>query len=96
MQIVKDYFVSEYKQGRTPNPCVVCNKEVKFKPFLDYMKEFNADYFATGHYAIVEHSENSHFLKKAVDKKVNGMPLPKFQIMPATLGNKFSRNRWLH
>lgn len=68
MQKVKEYFVSEYLAGRTPNPCVVCNKEVKFKPFLDYMKELKADYFATGHYAIVEHTENAHFLKKAVDK----------------------------
>ena len=68
MQIVKDYFVREYLAGRTPNPCVVCNKEVKFKPFLSVMEELNADYFATGHYAIVEHTEYGHFLKKAVDE----------------------------
>ncbi len=68
MQIVKDYFVNEYLSGRTPNPCVVCNKEVKFKPFLKYMEELGADYFATGHYAIVEHKNNQHFLKKAKDK----------------------------
>ncbi len=69
MKKVKEYFVSEYLAGRTPNPCVVCNKEVKFKPFLDYMEELNADYFATGHYAVVEHNENGHYLKKAVDKE---------------------------
>ena len=69
MQIVKDYFVKEYLSGRTPNPCVICNKEVKFKPFLEYMKNLKADYFATGHYAIIEHNENGHFLKKAVDKE---------------------------
>lgn len=69
MQKVKDYFVNEYLAGRTPNPCVVCNKEVKFKPFLEYVEKLNADYFATGHYAIVEHNENGHFLKKAVDKE---------------------------
>ena len=68
MQIVKDYFVNEYKQGRTPNPCVVCNKEVKFKPFLEYAEKLNADYFATGHYARIEHSPNGHFLKKAKDQ----------------------------
>lgn len=68
MQIVKDYFVNEYKQGRTPNPCVVCNKEVKFKPFLEYMQQCNADYFATGHYAIVEHDETGHHLKMAIDE----------------------------
>ena len=68
MKFVKDYFVNEYLAGRTPNPCVICNKEVKFKPFLDYVKQLNADYFATGHYAIVEHEKNIHKLKKAVDK----------------------------
>ena len=67
MQIVKDYFVGEYLAGRTPNPCVVCNKEVKFKPFLEYVEKLNADYFATGHYARIEHNEKGHFLKRAVD-----------------------------
>ena len=46
MQIVKNYFVNEYLAGRTPNPCVVCNKEVKFKPFLDYVEKLNADFFS--------------------------------------------------
>ena len=69
MQVVKDYFINEYLSGRTPNPCVICNKEVKFKPFLDYMRELNADYFAKGHYAIIEHNENGHFLKKAIDNE---------------------------
>ena len=69
MQIVKEYFVEEYLSGRTPNPCVVCNREVKFKPFLEYMQELKADYFATGHYAIVEHNGNEHCLKKAVDQE---------------------------
>ena len=68
MQIVKDYFLREYLAGRTPNPCVVCNKEVKFKPFLEYAKSMGADFFATGHYARVEHNGNDHCLKKAVDK----------------------------
>lgn len=68
MQTVKDYFINEYLSGRTPNPCVVCNKEVKFKPFLDHMKNLGADYFATGHYAIVEHVGDNHYLKQATDK----------------------------
>lgn len=68
MQKVKDYFVNEYLSGRTPNPCVVCNKEVKFKPFLEYTSNLNADYFATGHYAKIEHTTNGHFLKKAKDE----------------------------
>ena len=50
--------LSEYKSGRTPNPCVVCNREVKFQPFLDYAEKVGAEYFATGHYAIISHEEN--------------------------------------
>ena len=68
MQVVKDYFVKEYLSGRTPNPCVVCNREVKFKPFIKYMQELNADYFATGHYARIEHTPSGTFLKKAKDE----------------------------
>ena len=68
MQKVKDYFISEYLSGRTPNPCVICNKEVKFNPFIEYMQELGADYFATGHYAIVEHKGDKHFLKQAIDE----------------------------
>ena len=68
MQGVKDYFVKEYLSGRTPNPCVVCNKEVKFKPFIDFANEINADYFATGHYASIEHKNGEHILKVAADE----------------------------
>lgn len=45
------YFLDEYKNGRTPNPDVMCNKEIKFKAFLDYAMSIGADYVATGHYA---------------------------------------------
>lgn len=48
---VIDYFVSEYKNGRTPNPCCKCNKDIKMKYLLDTAKELKYDYFATGHYA---------------------------------------------
>lgn len=68
MQQVKDYFINEYLSGRTPNPCVICNREVKFKPFLTYVQKLKADYFATGHYAKVEHTQNGHALKKAKDE----------------------------
>lgn len=68
MNIVKDYFINEYKNGRTPNPCVICNREVKFKPFVEYAKNIGADFFATGHYAIIEHGKSAHYLKKAIDK----------------------------
>lgn len=48
------YFLAEYKAGRTPNPDVMCNKEVKFKAFLDYAEQLDADYIAMGHYAQLE------------------------------------------
>ena len=68
MQIVKDYFINEYLAGRTPNPCVVCNKEVKFKPFIEFAKSLDADFYATGHYAQIEHNDNEHLLKLAKDE----------------------------
>ena len=50
---VFEYFLSENKAGRTPNPDVLCNKYVKFGPFLRYAESINADFVATGHYARV-------------------------------------------
>ncbi len=47
---VFEHFLAEYRAGRTPNPDILCNKEIKFKAFLDYAKILNADYIATGHY----------------------------------------------
>lgn len=52
------YFLEEYKRGRTPNPDVMCNREIKFGDFLKKAEELNADYLATGHYARVERSED--------------------------------------
>ncbi|MFD1671156.1 tRNA 2-thiouridine(34) synthase MnmA [Agrilactobacillus yilanensis] len=48
---VFEYFLDEYRHGRTPNPDVMCNKEIKFKSFLNYATDLNADYIAMGHYA---------------------------------------------
>lgn len=48
---VVDYMLEEYKKGRTPNPDVMCNKEIKFGSFLQKARELGADYIATGHYA---------------------------------------------
>ena len=48
---VFEHFISEYKAGRTPNPDILCNREIKFKAFLDYASELGADFIATGHYA---------------------------------------------
>ena len=48
---VFDHFLTEYQAGRTPNPDVLCNREIKFKVFLDYALLLGADFIATGHYA---------------------------------------------
>lgn len=62
-QKVVDYMIEEYKRGRTPNPDIMCNQEVKFKLFLEAALEDGADLIATGHYARVEDGQ----LKMAVD-----------------------------
>jgi tRNA-specific 2-thiouridylase len=64
---VVDYFCREYGQGRTPNPCVVCNHYVKFGLLLDTALSLGADYLATGHYARVDHSREGRRLLKAAD-----------------------------
>jgi tRNA-specific 2-thiouridylase len=61
------YFLDEYKAGRTPNPDVMCNKEIKFKAFLDHALALGADYLATGHYARVEEREGTYHLLRGVD-----------------------------
>ncbi|TEU17662.1 MAG: tRNA 2-thiouridine(34) synthase MnmA [Dehalococcoidia bacterium] len=64
---VVDYFCREYRQGRTPNPCVACNQHIKFGFLIDKALSLGADYLATGHYAGVEHSSDGHHLLKATD-----------------------------
>jgi tRNA-specific 2-thiouridylase len=61
------YFLDEYKKGRTPNPDVMCNKEIKFKAFLDYALKIGADYLATGHYAQVEFKDGEYKMLRGVD-----------------------------
>jgi tRNA-specific 2-thiouridylase len=51
-ELVGEYFINEYRAGRTPNPDVMCNREIKFGVFLKYALDHGADYVATGHYAI--------------------------------------------
>jgi tRNA-specific 2-thiouridylase len=58
-QTVMDRFVSEYVNGRTPNPCIDCNREIKFGALLDWALEQGADALATGHYARVAYDEES-------------------------------------
>jgi len=53
-EAVTDYFIDEYAAIRTPNPCVVCNKKIKFGWLLDFAKKIGCDYLATGHYARIE------------------------------------------
>lgn len=61
------YFLREYAAGRTPNPDILCNSEIKFKAFLDYAVGLGADFIATGHYAQIREVEGSYQLLKAVD-----------------------------
>lgn len=68
---VFEYFLSEYRRGRTPNPDVMCNKEIKFKAFLDYAMDLGADYVAMGHYAQTFRDEDGtvHLLRGKDDNK---------------------------
>lgn len=61
------YFLDEYKKGRTPNPDVLCNREVKFGPFLEQAKKLGADFIATGHYAKKIVKDGKVYLAKADD-----------------------------
>ena len=64
---VFEHFLSEYKAGRTPNPDILCNREIKFKAFLDYALMLGADYIATGHYARRRGSDDNAQLLKGLD-----------------------------
>jgi len=71
-QEVVEYFLSEYRNGRTPNPCAVCNQRIRFGSFWEQVDDFGADYLSTGHYTrntrIIEESEE-FFLSRAQDNK---------------------------
>jgi len=60
-------FLSEHEKGRTPNPDILCNREIKFKSFLDYAFNIGADFIATGHYAKIKAKNNNKFLARAKD-----------------------------
>ncbi|MBE5744101.1 MAG: tRNA 2-thiouridine(34) synthase MnmA [Clostridiales bacterium] len=68
MDRVFKYFLAEYEQGRTPNPDVLCNREIKFGPFKEYALKLGADYIATGHYCKIMHDGDKHYLMKAKDQ----------------------------
>jgi tRNA-specific 2-thiouridylase len=61
------YFLDEYKKGRTPNPDVMCNKEIKFKAFLDFGMKIGAKYLATGHYAQIDCVDGTYRMLRGVD-----------------------------
>jgi tRNA-uridine 2-sulfurtransferase len=64
-QIV-DFFIEQHAQGVTPNPCMACNRHIRFEWLLNHALSMDADYLATGHYARVEHLENESRLHKAI------------------------------
>lgn len=64
---VLDYFIGEYRKGRTPNPCIFCNKNIKFGRLWKFAKENGADFFATGHYVQILNSETGPGLYRGVD-----------------------------
>ncbi len=65
---VVDYFCSQYREGRTPNPCVICNDRLKFAWLWDRARELGAEAVATGHYAKIVNSGDRHFFIKADDR----------------------------
>lgn len=67
-QRVFTYFLDEYAKGRTPNPDIMCNKEIKFKAFLEKAQELGYDYIAMGHYARVEHTNSVSYLLRGIDR----------------------------
>jgi len=66
---IVDYFVDEYRSGRTPNPCVQCNNWIKFGRLFDYADSVDAEFVATGHYAQLRSEHNEIALVRGVDQK---------------------------
>jgi len=67
-QDVVDHFVNEYAHGRTPNPCVRCNRLLKFGRLLDVALAWGYDYLATGHYARIRREDDGYYLLKGLDE----------------------------
>lgn len=65
---VADYFIEEYRKGRTPNPDVMCNTYIKFGRFYEFARSYGADYIATGHYAQIEIRDDEIFLERGLDE----------------------------
>ena len=65
---VFEYFLAEHRAGRTPNPDILCNTEIKFKAFLEFATELGAEKIATGHYARCQHAQHYHQLLTGKDQ----------------------------
>ena len=86
MDRVFSYFLDEYSKGRTPNPDVLCNREIKFGPFLEYARNMGADYIATGHYAKLvdgqlykakdKNKDQTYFLAQLTNEQLSKLILP--------------------
>lgn len=68
MDRVFRYFLDEYRRGRTPNPDVLCNREIKFGALLEFARQLGADKLATGHYAALERRGDEYLLKRSADE----------------------------
>lgn len=66
-EVVVDYFIDVYSKGMTPNPCLVCNKQIRFGKLLEEARNLGADYMATGHYVRVEKENDAYRLFKGED-----------------------------
>ena len=66
---VENYFVEEYLRGRTPNPCVRCNKKIKFGKLFEFANYVGAEFLATGHYARIVFEDERFKLKQAADHR---------------------------
>jgi tRNA-specific 2-thiouridylase len=67
MEHVMEPFVESYTKGLTPNPCILCNRHIKFPILLREAESRGAEFISTGHYARVEHGGSNHLLKKGID-----------------------------
>lgn len=65
---VFEHFLNEYRAGRTPNPDILCNREIKFKAFLEYAEMLGADYIATGHYTRLRRDDEHTYLLRGLDE----------------------------
>src|ERR1044071_6957269 len=65
---VVQYFLDGYARGETPNPCLICNRQIRWTFLLDHALALGADFMATGHYVRVQRTENKYQLFRAVDK----------------------------